>query len=305
LLALLLTAPYLRAFFALRAHEPIKRPLEASERWAFQPARDFSSRAYLYATALGSQGQRLFPGLLAPVLAAIALAKRRPGVGFYAFSTGLLLLLSLGPRLQLGELSVPLPYRWLSAVPPFDAMRHAYTFAAVATLTLAVLASFGWASLAIANRPWAALLVLFAIAETLGPPPDIRTVAPGIPAVYRALESLPPGPILELPLDDPLSTLWAARHGRPVLNGIVSFVPPRTALLQLVIRNQWLKRVPDDVDRSEPTLLLKEEFGVRYLILPLQRHPHLRPLAAAFDRSSSFVLAAETGNGDRLYALRD
>jgi hypothetical protein len=90
-----------------------------------------------------------------------------------------------------------------------------------------------------------------------------------------------------------------------VLNGIVSFVPPRTALLQLVIRNQWLKRVPDDVDRSEPTLLLKEEFGVRYLILPLQRHPHLRPLAAAFDRSSSFVLAAETGNGDRLYALRD
>jgi hypothetical protein len=306
LLALLLTAPYLRAFFQLRAQEPIKRPLEASERWAFQPERDFSSRAYLYAPVLGSEGQRLFPGLLAPLLAVIALAKRRPGAGFYALSTALLLLLSLGPRLQLGALSVPLPYRWLSAVPPFDAMRHAYTFAAVATLTLAVLAAFGWASLAVARRRWAApLVVLIAVAETLGPPPDIRTVAPGVPAVYRELESLPPGPILELPLDDPLPTLWAARHGRPVVNGVVSFVPPRTALLQLVIKNQWLRRTPEDVDRSEPTLLLKEEFGLRYLILPLRRHPHLRPLAAALDRSRSFVLVAETGNGDRLYSLRD
>lgn len=306
LLAVLLTAPYARAFLELQAQDQLKRPLEASERLAFQPMRDLSSRAYLYAALLGSEGQRLFPGLLALVLAAIGFARRRPGVGFYAAATGLLLLISLGPRLQLGELSLSLPYRWLLAVPPFDAMRHPYTFAAVATLTLSVLAAFGWTSLSIATRPWAGpIAVLIAIGETLGPPPDIRAVPAGIPLVYQLLERLPPGPILEVPVDDPLAMLWAARHGRPVVNGVCSFVPPRTALLQLVIRHQWLKRVPEDVDASEPTRLLKEDFGIRYLILPIRRHPHLRRLVAPFERSRSFALVAETANGDRLYSVRD
>jgi hypothetical protein len=306
LLAFLLILPYARAFLQLRSQDRLTRPVEASERFAFQPARDVSSRSYAYAPLLGSGGQRLFPGALVLLLAGVGLARQRRASAFYAGATLVLLLFSLGPTLQIGTLSVPLPYRWLRSVPPFDAMRHPYTFAAVATFTLAVVAAFGWTSLGLARRAWAGpLAVLLAVGETLGPPADIRRVPAGLPAVYRALEDLPPGPILELPMDDPLPMLWAARHGRPVLNGIVSFVPPRTALLQLVIRNQWLKRVPDDVDRSEPAALLREDFGARYLILPLQRHPHLRPLAAAFDRSRGFVLAAETGNGDRLYSLRD
>jgi hypothetical protein len=305
-LAVLLTAPYALAFLALGAQDELKRPVEASERLAFQPARDVSSRAYLYAAILGSEGQRLFPGVLALVLATIGVARRRREVGFYAAATGLLLLISLGPRLQLGGLSTSLPYRWLQAVPPFDAMRHPYTFAAVATLTLSVLAASGWASLAIATRPWAgAIAVVMAIGETLGPAPRLRAVPPGIPAAYRALEGLPPGPILEVPLDEPLAMVWAARHGRPVVNGVCSFLPARTALLQLVIRHQWLKGVPEDVDESEPTRLLKEDFGVRYLVLPIQRHPHLRRLAAAFDRSRSFAIVAETANGDRVYSVRD
>ena len=306
LLAGLLVAPYARAFLALQGEEGLERPVEASERLAFQPARDFTSRAYVYAPLLGSQGQRLFPGLLALALAGIAVARRRPWVGFYATATGLVLLISLGPRLQIGGLDLPMPYRWLLAVPPFDAMRHPYTFAAVATQTLSVLAAIGWASLSLAAPPWSGpLVVLLAIGETLGPAPDLRSVPPGVPEVYQALESLPPGPVLEVPVDEPLAMLWAARHGRPVINGVCSFVPPRTALLQLVIRNQWLKRVPEDVDRSEPTLLLKEDFAARYVILPLRRHPHLRRLVPAFERSRSFALVAETASGDRLYALRD
>jgi hypothetical protein len=126
----------------------------------------------------------------------------------------------------------------------------------------------------------------------------------GVPEVYQALERLPPGPILEVPVNEPLAMLWAARHGRPVVNGVCSFVPPRTALLQLVIRHQWLRREPEDVDRSEPTLLLKEDFGVRYVILPLRRHPHLRRLVAPFERSRSFALLLEAASGDRLYELR-
>jgi hypothetical protein len=305
LLAALAIAPYARAFLELQGRERLERPQEASERLAFQPARDLTSRAYFYAPVLGSQGQRLFPGLIALALAAIGVARRRPWVGFYATATVLLLLVSLGPRLQAGGLGLPLPYRWLQAVPPFEAMRHPYTFAAVATLTLSVLAGVGWASLSLATRPWAGpAVVLLAVLETLGPAPDIGPVPMGVPEVYQALERLPPGPILEVPVNEPLAMLWAARHGRPVVNGVCSFVPPRTALLQLVIRHQWLRREPEDVDRSEPTLLLKEDFGVRYVILPLRRHPHLRRLVAPFERSRSFALLLEAANGDRLYELR-
>lgn len=304
LLAVLLTAPYARAFLQLRAEDRLTRPQETSQSLAFRPARDLSSRAYVYAAVLGSQGQRLFPGLLALALAGIALARRRPGAGFYAAATALLLLVSLGPRLSLGALGVPLPYRFLLAVPPFDAMRHPYTFAAVATLTLAVLAAFGWASLAIARHAWAAgIAVLLAVVETLGPAPEIRRVPAGLPAVYLALQGLPPGPILEVPLDDPLTLLWAARHGRPVVNGVNAFVPPRTALLQLTMRYQWFRKLPTSVDESEPARLLQEDFGVRYLILPLSRHPHLRGLAAALDRSRGFRPILEAASGDRLYAV--
>jgi hypothetical protein len=305
LLSTVLIGPYAVAFLQLRTRDQLKRPVEASERFAFNPARDLSSRSYLYRSVLGADGQRLFPGLLALVLAAVGLARRRPGAGFYAAATGLLMLISLGPRLQLGELGVPLPYRLLLAVPPFDAMRHPYTFAAVATLTLSVLAAFGWASLALATRPWAApVVVLVAIGETLGPAPQLRSVARDVPEVYRALEDLPQGPILEIPVEEPLAMLWAARHGRTVVNGVCSFVPARTALLQLVIRNRWLKHAPEDIDDSEPTRLLKEDFGLRYLVLPIRRHPRLRRLIAPLERSRSFALVREAANGDRVYAVR-
>jgi hypothetical protein len=304
LLAALLTAPFARAFFELRAQDSLKRPLETNESLAFQPARDLTSGAYAYAPLRGSKGQRLFPGLLILALATAGLARRREGSGYYAVATGALLLISLGPRLQVGGIGVPLPYRWLLAVPPFDAMRHPYTFAAVAILTLAVLAAFGWASLGLARRPWAApVALLLAVGETLSPPPGTRRVPAGLPPAYRTLASLPPGPILEVPVDDPLTMLWAARHDLRVVNGVNAFVPPRTALLQLVMRHQWLKRVPLDVDESEPTRLLKEDFELRYLILPLQRHPHLRGLAEAIERSRSFTLVEQAGNGDRIYEL--
>jgi hypothetical protein len=147
-------------------------------------------------------------------------------------------------------------------------------------------------------------VVLLAIVETLGPPPDLRRLPSGIPPAYRVLERLPPGPILEVPIYDPYTLLWAARHGRPVVNGVNAFVPPRTALLELVMRYQWLKRVPADVDETEPTRLLVEEFATRYVILPTGRRPQLRGLARAFDQSRTFTLVAEAGDGDRIYEVR-
>ena len=300
-LALVLTLPYARAFLDAREREGLRRPPRMSERMAFQPGRDLTSHGYLYRGLLGSEGERLFPGLLAPVLGLLALRRRAPHSGFYAGAAALLVVVSLGPRLELLGLSAPLPYRALFGLPPLDTMRHPYTFAAVATFLLSVLAGVGWGT--VKPRPWAgAAVVIAAILETLSPPLAVRGIPPGLPPAYRRLETLPPGPILEVPVFSEDTLLWAARHGRPVLNGVGAFVPRQTQALETAVRNHWLKGAPESVDDSKPTELLRET-PVRYVILPTGRVPRMSRLAAAFERSSAFRLVAEVEDGDRIYEL--
>jgi hypothetical protein len=300
-----LIAPYAHAFRAVRARESLRRPPGMSEQMAFQPTRDLTSYGLLYRGLLGSEGERLFPGLLSLALAAAALARRRPGSGFYTASAGAFLLLSLGPQLEMGAASVALPYRWLFALPPLDAMRHPYTFAAVATFLLAVLAGLGWSALPLARRRWAGpLVVALAMVETLAPAPSLRNCPPGLPAAYRVLEHLPPGAVLEVPVSVPEALLWAARHGRPTANGIGAFQPRLTSVLDRYVQNHWVRQVPADVDASPPTDFLAERTQVRYVIVPSGRRPALRALAEAFDRSRAFVRVAEVEGGDRLYELR-
>jgi hypothetical protein len=300
-LGLLLTLPYARVFLEVRAQQGLRRPPRLSERMAFQPGRDLTSHGYLYRGLLGSAGERLFPGLLAPVLGLLALRRRAPGSRFYACAAGLLLLVSLGPRLELLGASLPLPYGVLFALPPLDAMRHPYSFAAVASFLLAVLAGIGWASLR--PRAWAgAAVVAAAVLETLAPPVAVREVPQGVPPAYRLLESLPPGPVLELPVFDEDALLWAARHGRPVLNGIGAFLPRDTQALESAVENQWLGPALGDVDDSRPGELLRES-PVRYLIVPTGRTPRLARLAAALSRSPSYRLLAETEDGARIFEL--
>ena len=74
-------------------------------------------------------------------LAAWACVRRAPGWAFYAASVPVMVCLSLGPTLELGDRSVPLPYGALFAMRPFNAMMHPHTFAAVGRLGLCVLAS--------------------------------------------------------------------------------------------------------------------------------------------------------------------
>lgn len=305
LLGALLLAPYARAFMALREREGLRRPPGMSVRMAFQPSRDLTSFGYLYRPVLGAEGERLFPGLLCLGLAGVAVARRRQHAGFYAAATAALLLLSLGPQLELAGRTWTLPYRWLFAIPPLDNMRHPYTFAAVATFTLSVLAALGWTGLGASRRPWAgALVVCAAVAETLAPPPVLRPLPRGLPPVYERLLTLPPGPALELPVFVPEALIWAARHGRPVANGIGAFAPRQVLRLERMATNHWIRRVPADVDASPPARVLAEDVPVRYVIVPAGRKPSFRPLAEAMDRSRAFVLAAEAADGDRVYELR-
>jgi hypothetical protein len=306
LLALALTAPYLLAFRALRAREgqALERDPQLSERMAFQPARDLSSHGYLYRTVLGGTGERLFPGLLTLGLAFVAAARRRPHAGTLLLTAFVLLLLSVGPRVRLFGGEITLPYSALFALPPFDSMRHPYTFAAVATFLLAVVGGIGWAGLDLAHRKWAgAVVVTLAVMETLAPPLAVRQAPRGLPPAYVRLLSLPPGAALDLPVLEPDTLLWAARHGRPVANGTGAFTPLYTATLDRQVRNHWLRRNPGDLDASKPAEFLRRVFDVRYVILPTGRRPDLWDLSAAFDRSPAFRLAAEAEDGDRIYEV--
>lgn len=306
LLAGALVAPYVQGYAALRHDTQLRRPPGLAVRMAFQPARDLGSRAYLDAALVGAgpaAGEKFFPGVAALALALWALARRRPHAGFYAVAAGTLLVFSLGPRLDMGALALPLPYAWLSGVPPFHSMRHPYTFAAVAVLLVAVLAGLGLSALpARARRFSAPLLLALAVAETIGPPLDVRPVPAGLPPAYEAVRRRAPGVILELPMASPDAMVWAARHGLPVVNGISAFAPAETLRLQNVIQREWHGRRPV-VDESLPVRLMREVFGVRYLIVPASR-PAFRRLAPALDASRAFVRLESFADGSRLYELR-
>ena len=306
LVAVALLAPYLHAFAALRQREgqALERDPALSETMAIQPGRDLTSHGYLYGALLGSEGEQLFPGVLALALAGVALRRRRPYASVLAASAAALLMLALGPRVSLFGSSIALPYAALFALPPLDSMRHPYTFAAVATFLLAALAGIGWSSLAVSRWRGAGVAVVsLAILETLGPGIQVRPVAPGLPPVYKRLLALPPGAALDLPVLEPETLLFAARHGRPVVNGAGAFTPLYTATLDRHVRNHWLRRVPADVDPSKPAEFLRRAFDTRYLLLPTGRRHGLWPLAFAFDRSRGFRLVAEAEDGDRIYEV--
>lgn len=306
LLGALLIAPYARGYLALRAETPLRRPPGLSVRMAFQPARDLGSRAYLDRALVGpggAGGEKLFPGLLALGLAGVALARRRAPAGFYLAAPALLCLVSLGPRIDVFGSTWRLPYGWLFGLPPFDSMRHPYTFAAVAVMLLAVLAGLGAAALLETRRRFLApLLVALACVEAAGPATDVRPMARGVPPAYAALAALPPGIVLELPVNAPESLLWAARHGRPTANGNGAFAPPETLRLQHLVTRAWLARRPGAIDDSAPVEALRQVFGVRYVILPAARPAYGR-LARAFEESRSFRLLQAFDDGARLYAL--
>jgi hypothetical protein len=305
LLALVLMAPYLRAYREVRSEEHLRRPLGMSETMAFHPSRDLSSVSYVDRAVLGTSGERLFPGFLVLLLSGVAFVRRAPRLLFPLAGTLLMFVLSLGPRLGFARMSLPLPYRLLFAIPAFDGMRHPYTFAAVGVFLLAVVAAQGFACLELSKAWWGGgLVVALGILETLAPPPGVRSFPSGIPPVYELTFALPPGVLLEVPPFEPDTLLWAARHQRPVANGAGAFAPSRSLLLERYIQNHWIARVPRSIDDSPPTDLLLNAFDVRYVVLPVGRRPGFAPLARAFDGSHIFAAVGTAPNGDRVYEIR-
>lgn len=303
LLGAVLTLPYLLAYLDLHEGHRLRRPIGMSEAMDFEPARDLTSHGYLYGRLLGSGGERLFPGLLTLGLCAAALARRARALRLPFVAAAVLLVISLGPSIDAFGARVPMPYLWLVRLPPLDSMRHPYTFAAVATWLLAVAAAAGWSSLALSRRRGAGLLVVAAaVVETLAPGPLVVERPAGLPPAYQLALAQPPGPLLELPLYTDEALLWAARHGRPTLNGQGSaFVPLPTLQLERFLTNHWQNRAPDDLDASKPTPLLIGPFGLRYLIVPSGRSHGWGPLVDALERSRSFRRVGRAADGDVVF----
>lgn len=163
--ALALLVPIALPFWRVAADEGFVRSRTAVELWSAKP------RMWLSATPnnllYGAFSRRyaltwpnevfLFPGVLALMLAGIALAGRR--LHFRAAALVITLVgfvLSLGPALNLKRIGwgrLPLPYDlFYRFVPGADALRAPLRIAPLAMLGLALLAAIGWKRIAIGMR---------------------------------------------------------------------------------------------------------------------------------------------------------
>jgi hypothetical protein len=288
-----------------REEQNLRRPIGMSERMSFSPAQDLAHDGYLYRHLVRGSGERLFPGFLVLALAGMALVRRRPGWGALALTAAVLIVIGFGPYASLGERRIPLPYLLLYGIPPFDSMRHPFTFAKAGFFLLSVLAATGFAAWPVARRAWAGpALVCLVVLETAAPAPILQSVPAGVPPAYDYIRGLPPAPTLEVPLYAPETLLWAARHGLPVVNGQGSaFVPLELRLHAQAIENWWIRQTPESVDETRPTERLRAHYERLYVIVPAQRKPELAPLAEAFDRSRLYQELAVMPDGDRIYLL--
>jgi hypothetical protein len=248
----------------------------------------------------GGAEHTLWPGLITLGFAGLGLVaaqrSERQEQGYFVVLALAAFFLSLGPTIRVGEevegLASPL-YRWLyDHAPLFGAARVPSRWALLLQLALAALAAYGVAALRRAptrllawpdraargaatprirlariKHPVAGMLALAAIGLVLA---DIRgapvrgttsIVGEPAPAVYTALANLPPGAMLEWPLENASPTLkheyeyYTLFHQNPIVNSASSIVPERYSRLHNLLRS-----FPDDA-----TTNLLRDMDVRYV----------------------------------------
>lgn len=296
LLAALLLSPYLLAYASLHEDESLARTSRELAKGSFT-LQDMGSRTLIHRTWNPAYGEPLFPGFAVIGLALFALWRGGARERTLGLSALLLCWLGLG---EPGGL-----YRLIGGVPPFVSMRHPSTLTAVAVMLLSVIAASGLARLR-GGRPTAAWLFLAVGAlETLTPPNDFFTVAPGVPPVYEAFLKLPPGPVLEVPPYEASPLIWAARRDFETVNGGGAFIPALTTRIETTTQNHWLTDSFQPIDESKAAGILLNETAMRYLILPAGRRGGLAPLVERFTQSRCFRQIG-VYESDRLYeAVRD
>ena len=248
--AIILVAPVLRPYLAIRAEAGATRVINLDE------AREYSAnlRAYLsspsrvhewvterWLTRLGPAREGLFPGVIVSVFALFGIwtiarsattsnwrksDSRERIVSFYAALALLAFWASLGPAAGL--------YTWLAESTPFmSLLRAPARLGAVVIFALAVLAGFGLARLLSGRRAGLAAALTAAVAvEVAAVPWDLHQPDP-LPEAYRRLATLPRGGVVEFHFPYRQTDLFrhtrymfdSMWHWQPLINGYSDFSP--------------------------------------------------------------------------------
>src|SRR5690606_13715091 len=165
-------------------------------------------------------------------------------------------VLATGPVLEIGGLSIPMPYLALyELVPGFSSVRVPLRFVILIARALAALAGFAFArwtrSVSPAPRTGLALALVLGCVVAAAPRPTPVVPArlgDAAPEVYRWLAAQPGcGSVLEVPsnasADDVVGNLRKGRymvastiHWRPLVNGYTAYPPTSAPLLAAGIR---------------------------------------------------------------------
>jgi hypothetical protein len=214
--------------------------------------------------SIGAGERRLFPGVLAVVLAITALnARRRYLAGMTLLFTALAFDLSLGTN----GILYPWLYEW---VPGWRGFRAPARYGGFFLLGMSFLAAIGWDHLLgkIGAGRYRALvftgLLIAALCVEYFSPTTVVRVG-NLPGVYAILRGLPPGAVLEYPTPAPdaLSEIqadyeyWSTFHWRPILNGYSGYYPKAS-----LAREERLRAFPSDA-----TLAELRQLHVRYAIV--------------------------------------
>jgi hypothetical protein len=229
--------------------------------------------------------KQLFPGLWAPLLAAVALwgawtqrADRRRWIALYSSIALAGAVLSMGPHMRiLGTLVTRHgPYEWLMRIMPgMTGMRVPSRFAIIFMAGLAVVAGCGAPIVLSRIRPRLqpavlALLLILVVADGWAVPIVVERypgrARPEDRAVAEWLRAAPPGAVLHLPIRtynfEELNYQYATLlHGHPLVNGFSGYNTP----LQEYLREP---RSPlYDYERFTGTVRMLRRLGVRFVVL--------------------------------------
>jgi len=228
--------------------------------------------------------KELFPGVIAIVFAAIAMAgaatqpRLRQWIVLYSLVAAAAVVLSLGPRISVWGIVLTSngPYNWLlRIVPGMDGMRVPARFAIVGIAALSILLASGVALVLERVDPrWRRTVIACAMAAIVAegwavPLPLQPFTAEGRPedrAVAAWLRAGAPGAALHLParpsafqdLDYQYATL---QHGLPIVNGYSGYAMPLLEFFRASFSPL------SDFDRFPAVVRLLRSIGVRYVLI--------------------------------------
>ncbi len=237
-----------------------------------------------------------------------------PAAARYGMFAGAVLcwLLAMGPPATFSGIHFPPLYSWFSdLVPGFSSMRVPFRFALGVCFCAAALAGVGFSCVLerLALPRWASATALCAaVAVTmwdfgvLQRPHGAAKIATGeeVPAVYRRLAEIEPGPVLELPIgtmgiqrirQESEYTYFSTYHWNPILNGYTGYRPPSL---------DWVAALAQQLPNPRAAWVLQRTTGLRYVIVHEDKLSWFD--ARRWRKATNFVLIGRFGS-DLLYRM--